>query len=98
MRSRQPAQRQLATSGMPSPWSQTWSLWRSTNLGPVQPFGVRKTIIGQSGRGGPSSARPRAALWMERILASAEFERGGKELMHFHRLVACDEDVRSHSQ
>ncbi|KAI3473495.1 hypothetical protein Pfo_031622, partial [Paulownia fortunei] len=55
----------------------------STSCGPVQPFGVRSTIIGQRGRrsAAPAGCRlrpvrpgPRAAAWMSSMLASA---RGG---------------------
>ena len=41
----------------------------STSLGPVQPFGVRRMIIGHSGR--PVSPSSRAARWIAAIWSNA---------------------------
>jgi hypothetical protein len=48
--------RQVPSTGRPS-----------TNFGPVQPFGVRSTIIGQRRPAPTAAAVPRAAPWMARI-------------------------------
>ena len=50
--------RQLPSAGLPS-----------TVLGPVQPFGLRSTIIGQRGRAWAPSAR--AACWISAIAPNA---------------------------
>ena len=62
--------------------------WPSTSLGPVQPLGVRRTIIGQRGR---SAAPSRARDWMARDVADHLVERLGHELVHGRRVVALDE-------
>src|SRR5262245_60061397 len=49
--------RQRYLVGAPEPFT----LWPSTSLGPVQPFGLRSTIMGQRGRVGVPLAR--AACW-----------------------------------
>jgi hypothetical protein len=63
----------------------------STSFGPVQPFGVRSTIIGQRGR---PIARPRARALDRGDLVEHLVERGGHQLVHRRRVVALDEDGR----
>ena len=67
----------------------------STNFGPVQPFGVRKTIIGQRGRCTRLfrvAWRPRwRYLDLTRDLRQDRIERPGEGLMHQRRIVALDE-------
>ena len=60
----------------------------STSFGPVQPFGVRSTIIGQRGR---SVRRPRAPRAGSRDLVEHLVERRGHQLVHRLGLVALDE-------
>ena len=70
--------RQVPSTGSPS-----------TIFGPVQPFGVRSTIIGQRGRaacGRPPSGR--ACCWIARISAIALVQRRGHRLVHRGRVVA----------
>ena len=64
----------------------------STVFGPVQPFGLRSTIIGQSGRS--DRFPPRAACWIARIFGERRVQRRSHLLMHDVRLVALDEDRR----
>ena len=61
--------------------------WPSTSLGPVQPLGVRRTIIGQRGR----SPRRRAPAPGWRDIADYLVEGLGHQLVHRRRLVALDE-------
>ena len=62
--------------------------WPSTSLGPVQPLGVRRTIIGQRGRSVAALARAR----LDRgDVADHLVERLGHELVHRGRVVALDE-------
>ena len=61
----------------------------STSFGPVQPFGVRRTIIGQRGR----SARlavSRALRWIARDLVERVVERGGEALVDGRRILAVE--------
>jgi hypothetical protein len=58
----------------------------STSFGPVQPFGVRRTIIGHSGR--PVSPSSRAACW----IAPSLVERGGQLLVHVGRPITVTGD------
>ena len=57
----------------------------STSAGPVHPFGVTRTIIGQRGR----SVRPPvpAAAWIARISSTMPSERRRHRLVHRARLV-----------
>ena len=61
----------------------------STSFGPVQPFGVRRTIAGQRGR----SRKPwaRVSSWIARMRGHAVVEGGGEVLVDGRRLVALDE-------
>jgi len=49
------------------------------DLGPVQPLGVRRTIIGHRGR--PVPLPKRASVWISRIASRAVVEGGGKLLV-----------------
>ena len=64
----------------------------STSLGPVQPLGVRSTIIGQRGR--PRSPPSRARLWISAISAATSSQRRGHQLVHRGRFIALDEAGR----
>ena len=72
-------ERQVPSTGLPS-----------TSCGPVQPFGVRSTIIGQRGRVA-GRRRSRASRWISRDLVERRVERGGHLLVHRRRVVALDE-------
>ena len=56
----------------------------STSFGPVQPFGVRSTIIGQRGRLA-SPAPERAVRWIVGDLVERPVERGRERLVHLRR-------------
>ena len=58
-------------------------------FGPVQPFGVRSTIMGQSGRAWSAPRRARAL--MRRMSFQNGVERGGHELMHRPGITPFDE-------
>ena len=58
-------------------------------VGPVQPFGVRSTIIGQ--RGARASRCSRARCWMSRS-RRAHGRARGQRLVHRCGIVALDED------
>ena len=84
-------------SGFSASWaSGTWCARKvpstgrpSTSLGPVQPFGVRRTIIGQRGR---SLLPPVARVVLDPPdLVDDLVERGGHRLVHRLGLVALDE-------
>ena len=64
----------------------------STSFGPVQPFGVRRTIIGQRGRSAIAVVAG-AALDLGDLVERA-VELGGERLVHRLRVVAGDEARR----
>ena len=61
----------------------------STNFGPVQPFGVRNTIIGQRGRSTVSGVGPRRLLNLA-DLRQDPVQRAGQALMHQRGIVTFD--------
>ena len=63
--------------------------WPSTTFGPVHPFGVASTIIGQ--RGASRRRSPRAVVWIARMSAIDPIERVRHQPMHRRRIVAFDE-------
>ena len=60
----------------------------SISLGPVQPFGVRSTIIGQRGRSVTPSSRARR--WISRISSSDRVQGRGELLVDVGGIVALD--------
>ena len=61
----------------------------STTLGPVQPLGVRSTIMGHTGRSALLFSR--AFFWMALISSMTVSHGLGHELVHGHGVVALDE-------
>ena len=80
-----PSSRRPSVPGGPASPS---SLCPPTSAGEVQPFGVRRTIIGQRGAELPLA---RASFWTARMSSDARVDRGGHRLVHRLRVGPLDE-------